>query len=138
MKKANARDLLCIERQCAKADMSMSCFSSSAATSVGADTLCLASCKWLALHCIMTLKAVVAASRGICTQDLYSFSCVRHLLLLLLLLLQMLGSNVSPWQAPPVAALPFGANSTRYLALELHYNNPDALTGQHDTGSGIR
>jgi hypothetical protein len=53
-------------------------------------------------------------------------------------LLQMLASNMTPWQAPAVAALPFGANSTRYVALELHYNNPEGLTGQHDTGSGIR
>jgi hypothetical protein len=52
--------------------------------------------------------------------------------------LQMLASNMTPWQAPPVAALPFGANSTRYVALELHYNNPERLTGQRDTGSGIR
>ena len=50
----------------------------------------------------------------------------------------MLASNMTPWQAPPAAGLPFGANSTRYLALELHYNNPQALTGQQDPGSGIR
>lgn len=53
-------------------------------------------------------------------------------------LVQMLASNMTPWQAPAVAALPFGANSTRYVALELHYNNPDALQGQRDPGSGIR
>lgn len=52
--------------------------------------------------------------------------------------LQMLASNMTPWEAPPIAGMPFGTNSTRYVALELHYNNPEELTGQKDTGSGIR
>jgi len=52
--------------------------------------------------------------------------------------MQMLASNMTPWEASPAAALPFGANSTRYVALELHYNNPEGLKGQKDPGSGIR
>ena len=37
-----------------------------------------------------------------------------------------------------MAALPIGASFTRYIALELHYNNPEALEGQRDPGSGAR
>lgn len=52
--------------------------------------------------------------------------------------LQTLAANMTAWEAPPTAGMPFGANSTRYVALELHYNNPQELTGQKDVGSGIR
>lgn len=50
----------------------------------------------------------------------------------------MLATNMTPWEAPAAAALPFGATNTTYVALELHYNNPQGLTGQQDPGSGIR
>lgn len=45
---------------------------------------------------------------------------------------------MTPVEFPPVADLPFGAHSTRYLALELHYNNPEGLEGKKDVRSGIR
>lgn len=52
---------------------------------------------------------------------------------------QTLASNMPPWEASPIAALPFGAgNNTRYVSMELHYNNPELVEGQRDPGSGIR
>lgn len=77
---------------------------------------------------------VILQSNTLCNRT----ASVALLYACLLLLLQQLATNMTPWQAPPNAALSMGANSTRYVALELHYNNPERLTGQRDTGSGIR
>eukprot|EP00877_Chromochloris_zofingiensis_P002773 jgi/Chrzof1/12497/Cz06g36130.t1 len=38
---------------------------------------------------------------------------------------------------PPEAGLPFGGGTYSWLALEIHYNNPQGLDGQSDMGSGI-
>jgi hypothetical protein len=48
---------------------------------------------------------------------------------------------VTPWtqtyNLPTEAALPFGNSSYTWLMLEMHYNNPDLISGVLDEGSGI-
>uniref|UniRef100_A0A383VM64 DOMON domain-containing protein n=1 Tax=Tetradesmus obliquus TaxID=3088 RepID=A0A383VM64_TETOB len=46
--------------------------------------------------------------------------------------------NTTAYDAPQSAGLPMGTPGSQYLALELHYNNPEGLTGQKDKGSGLR
>eukprot|EP00877_Chromochloris_zofingiensis_P002772 jgi/Chrzof1/12496/Cz06g36120.t1 len=43
----------------------------------------------------------------------------------------------TPVVMPPEAGLPFGGGTYSWLALEIHYNNPEGLDGQSDVGSGI-
>lgn len=42
------------------------------------------------------------------------------------------------YNLPAVAGLPMGTNTTTWMALELHYNNPAGVEGIQDPGSGIR
>eukprot|EP00775_Hariotina_reticulata_P004350 gene4350-4603_t len=42
------------------------------------------------------------------------------------------------WEAPPDAGLPMGTADRQVVSVQLHYNNPQLLTGQKDPGSGIR
>jgi hypothetical protein len=48
---------------------------------------------------------------------------------------------VTPWSLPyklhSEAALPFGNSSYTWIMLEMHYNNPDLISGVVDEGSGI-
>lgn len=48
------------------------------------------------------------------------------------------GSTNSQWTAPADAGLPMGTPDRSVVAIELHYNNPEGLTGQKDKGSGFR
>jgi hypothetical protein len=47
-------------------------------------------------------------------------------------------SSNSQWTAPVDAGLPMGTPDRSVVAIELHYNNPEGLTGQKDKGSGFR
>jgi hypothetical protein len=42
------------------------------------------------------------------------------------------------WVAPADAGLPMGTADRSVIALQLHYNNPQLLKGQKDSGSGLR
>eukprot|EP00879_Flechtneria_rotunda_P002638 GHRR01002841.1.p1 GENE.GHRR01002841.1~~GHRR01002841.1.p1 ORF type:complete len:321 (+),score=79.19 GHRR01002841.1:1640-2602(+) len=50
----------------------------------------------------------------------------------------LLTPNISRYDAPADTGIPMGTNNTKWVALEIHYNNPLGLSGQNDTGSGIR
>lgn len=53
---------------------------------------------------------------------------------------QLLASSSvnSQWTAPADAGLPMGTPDRSVVGIELHYNNPDLLTGLKDQGSGFR
>lgn len=61
-----------------------------------------------------------------CTYDLVSLLAP----LCLLHLLQLVAPNTTAYDAPQSAGLPMGTPGSQYLALELHYNNPEGLTGE--------
>lgn len=46
--------------------------------------------------------------------------------------------NQTAYTAPAAAGIPMGTPDTTWMALELHYNNPEGLKGIQDPGSGIR
>lgn len=50
----------------------------------------------------------------------------------------MLGApNVRPYELPNNTGIPIGPGYPEWVALEIHYNNPDHLEGQVDPGSGV-
>eukprot|EP00775_Hariotina_reticulata_P006322 gene6322-6557_t len=50
----------------------------------------------------------------------------------------LLTPNQTAHEMPPTAGIPMGTSSTKYLALELHYNNPELVSGIKDERAGIR
>jgi hypothetical protein len=84
-------------------------------------------------------------------QCMPSSTCGTHLYVLALMLLwcdahllsmpgtlQLLTPNQSAHILPPAAGIPMGTPSTKYVALELHYHNPELVAGIKDPGAGIR
>eukprot|EP00877_Chromochloris_zofingiensis_P003010 jgi/Chrzof1/1270/Cz10g00010.t1 len=49
----------------------------------------------------------------------------------------LVAPNNKPVLSPPEAGLPFGAGTYTWLSLEIHYNNPELIEGDTDSGSGI-
>lgn len=50
---------------------------------------------------------------------------------------QFASPNNMPVVSPPEAGLPFGKGAYTWLALEIHYSNPELKQGQKDPGSGV-